>query len=256
MKEEIHQFFKLVEKYCHNMTNNAHNNHGAATVDPILAPEKVRKSEKREDTDYFMSLVEKYREITAKKPCVITLETAFEEENEEGNNEKLYNILNISYPKANFTKDRKLVADDEIWGVLPYKNYTPEQKYKKYRKICSVVRKESKAKEMKMDFVKKNLERARQMRQKSIERKKKEDEEVKAAAAAAKNKTKATKLNKHDKRSNGRFFKEERVLNNFYFLGREEEEVVEEEEDLGILYCVCKKKYGGELMTGKQNFSL
>jgi len=195
MKEEISQFFKLVEKYCHNMTNNSHNNH-TGPVDPILAPEKVRKSEKREDTDYFMSLVEKYREITAKKPCVITLETAFEEEKEEGNNEKFYNILNISLPKANFTKNRKLVADDEIWGVLPYKNYTPEQKYKKYRKICSVMRKESKAKEVKLDFMRKNLEKARQMRQNIVAQKKKEEEETKA-----KNKTKATKLNKNDKRS-------------------------------------------------------
>ena len=36
-------------------------------------------------------------------------------------------------------------------------------------------------------------------------------------------------------------------------IGREEEED-EVEEDLGILYCVCKKKYGGELMTGKRKF--
>lgn len=83
-----------------------------------------------------MKLVDKYRDKYLNIPCSVTLQKSYEDETRQD-----YEILDIAPPRLPPKRDRKLTIDDELWIIMPYKNFTPEQKFDKYRKILTKLKK-------------------------------------------------------------------------------------------------------------------
>ena len=137
MKREIETFFRALDKfYLASLSHPKILNPN--TVTPEMKPEnkflakKLKKLSQKNDTNYFMKLVEKYKELAAKRPTIITLQKTSKEDN-------LFSILDVIAPR-NLTQDKKrLQANDDIWKMIPYKHFTPEQKYEKYKKIMDKV---------------------------------------------------------------------------------------------------------------------
>jgi len=225
MKEEINKFVKMVEKYCIAMTNNQQSLNGAQ--DPILDPSlRARRQEKMKEINDYIALVDKYKVLTAEQQCTIMLEDA----NPEYPN-TAYNIVSVSLPKLNFTKNRKLTADDEIWTIMPYKDFTPEQKYKKYRKLVLKLRKKRKVKDLKSEILRRNVERAKHIKNEKAQQTQRNTKENKKEVKIAK-KSQA---------------KQCKGFSVFLCVILKAKQVQDESE---IIYCVCKSIYHGELMTG------
>jgi hypothetical protein len=141
MREEIERFFKAVEKYYVLLLNKPKNIDLTPTpailqnIDKSSLLKKKKKHRKKDDNNYFMNLVEKYRVQNVETPSTITLQRI-----PTKGSKNLYEITDMLISKPHSQKDRKLHADDEIWAAMPYKTLTPEQKYKKYRKLLVKMR--------------------------------------------------------------------------------------------------------------------
>jgi len=83
-----------------------------------------------------MKLVEKYKELLTKRPTIIALQKTSED---DSNN--LFKILDIITPRNPAQDNKKLSASDDIWKMIPYKQFTPEEKYEKYKKIMDRAKK-------------------------------------------------------------------------------------------------------------------
>jgi len=187
MRDDLTKFFKAVEKYYLTYLTDPKY---MQKIDPVLLLDrdnkdllrKKRKYVKKDDGSYFLKLVEKYKNECVPAPCVITVHKLPKQtqaidiegqENSQVNIEDLpdrYEILEISTPKPAPKRDRRLTPDDEIWTIMPYKGLTPEQKYKKYRKILIQMRKRKNNLEQK----RKEARKARQAQALAMERKKQE----------------------------------------------------------------------------------
>jgi len=182
MRDDLTKFFKSLEKYYIAYINDP-KNYGVA-INPALLQDKESKALlkkkkkyiKKDDGSYFLKLVEKYRGHFVKTPCVITLQKLPDRPPEalegpeggaiEEESKPRYEIIDITPPKIPPKKDRKLLPEDEIWVIMPYKGLTPEQKYKKYRKLSIKIRKKQLENEQKLKELKKKMKQNGQKREK------------------------------------------------------------------------------------------
>lgn len=146
IRDEINKFFKAIEKYYASYMNETQQMNLFAEHTPQKEPGNKaaikKKLNLKDDRGYFMKQVERYRDLSAKAPCSITVEKISEDMD---NNQ--YRLIEVIPPRLHTKKDRKLTADDEIWTIMPYKNLTPEQKYEKYRRILIKLRKKQEARD-------------------------------------------------------------------------------------------------------------
>ncbi len=132
MRIEIEKFFQAVQKgilEVKQTPKSAEKN--PETLDVFQQKEnytenKIRKQ--KDDANYFMKLVHKYKEKFPQDPITITLENSDIGE---------FKITEINAPIGNeeLTLKEKLRPDDYIWQIMPYKNLSAEEKYKKYHGI-------------------------------------------------------------------------------------------------------------------------
>ena len=162
-REEINKFFKAAEKcfafsyqdpqlFGQISTPNLNNasvfntvsvdSHRSSSLPPeskdrILFKKKksanTPTNSKKDDSTYFLKLVEKYRTKFHKSPFIISLQRQILDL--ELNSPGLYQITDIQVPKGQPDEHRDLVVDDDIWQLMPYKGLTSEQKYRKYKKL-------------------------------------------------------------------------------------------------------------------------
>jgi len=145
MKEEIEKFFKFAEKYCTTMVSlNYQRQRQGSLTEQITLDQNTgyQRMRRKEDDPSYLNLIQKYKEIISQKNSSLSLES-----NHKGESENVFSIKDALESHMWINKDKMLAADDEVWGIMPYKNLTPEQKYNKYRKICAKLRHENKAKE-------------------------------------------------------------------------------------------------------------
>lgn len=142
-RDEVNKFFKAIDKYymtylsepqSSGLSSGMSSNFGTfATEIPKLPKKKsyvtttTMAQPKKED---FLKLVEKFKKKMCKEPCTITLKEKIEDGLWES--KILYEILDIQAP---LDKDRELLADDDIWEVMPYKGLTADQKFRKYKEL-------------------------------------------------------------------------------------------------------------------------
>ncbi len=147
MLDEIDRFFKTIER-CYNnyLTENQLLNPGTEQALQKDLNKKLllkNKQNLKDDRGYFLKLVDKYRVRSFEVPWTLTVQKIA-----SGNPGK-FQLVDFTLPRASLRPDRKLAADDEIWTLMPYKNYTPAQKYEKYRKITTKLKKKQDVKEPK-----------------------------------------------------------------------------------------------------------
>lgn len=111
--------------------------------------ERIERKKKREEkkhvnkdvagmssTQLYLNLVEEWRKKVPENLYTITLEkkrlTLKDAEN-QFTKEEVYRVIDTNVPRANPSK--RLNMNDQVWSIMPYKNLTPQQKYKKYKKI-------------------------------------------------------------------------------------------------------------------------
>ena len=139
MKREIDTFFKALDKY-YIVSMSQQKTYDMGTPTPAIEQEKklltkkMKKLSQKNDSNYFMKLVEKYKELLAKRPTIITLQKTLEDDSND-----LFKILDIITPRNPAQDNKKLSASDDIWKMIPYKQFTPEEKYEKYKKIMDRV---------------------------------------------------------------------------------------------------------------------
>lgn len=149
-RDEVNKFFKAIDKYymtylsepqSSGLPSGMSSNFGLFSSEiPKIHKKKsyvttttVAQQPKKED---FLKLVEKYRKKMCKEPCSITLQERIEDGLWES--KYLYEIIDIQPP---LDKDRELLADDDIWEVMPYKGLTADQKYRKYKELTEAPKK-------------------------------------------------------------------------------------------------------------------
>lgn len=191
-REEINKFFKATEKYYNTFsfqdaqligtlatpTLNATSLFSTNSINPnrslSLPPEgqdrmliKKKKSantpthHKKDDGAYFLKLIEKYRPKYRKSPFIITLQQQVLELEWDSSNQ--YQILDIEAPRGPLDPNRELTADDDIWELMPYKGLTPEQKYRKYKKLGSRAHRKHENKGQKMMLDRKTTSEQKEM---------------------------------------------------------------------------------------------
>jgi len=136
MRIEIERFFQAVQKTIGESIKQTERT--LETVNELQKTEdyetgsKIRKQ--KDDANYFMKLVNKYKERFPHNPISISVETSGEG----------FSVTQINIPSDTPSKEtEKLYPDDYIWYAMPYKNWTAAEKYKKYHSIIS--KKEKKA---------------------------------------------------------------------------------------------------------------
>jgi len=135
MRIEIERFFQAVQKTIAESTKQTKlPERTVETLDELQKKEnydsgnKIRKQ--KDDANYFMKLVQKYKERFPRNPITITVEDL----DEEG-----FKISEINIPPNEEKVGEKLHLDDYIWQAMPYKNLTAEEKYRKYNSIITRV---------------------------------------------------------------------------------------------------------------------
>ena len=157
-KSDIFKFCRAIERYYQLYSSEetkakslllepkAH----SSLVESSTLSQKLKKSSKKTETNYFdspfmteskrkyLSLVEEWRKKVPSMLYTITLaKTRFLAKDKDNNivKEDGYTVIDTHTPRRN--PHKKLGADDEVWFCMPYKNLTPTQKFKKYKKIIN-----------------------------------------------------------------------------------------------------------------------
>lgn len=115
-------------------------------LEVLETPEKVKKIPKKpfipkklskyDPGTLYLNLVEEWRKKIPSKLYTITLIKARHTVKDEFGSiikEDVFKVTDTHIPRQN--PHKKIGADDEVWTIMPYKNLTPAQKYKKYKKF-------------------------------------------------------------------------------------------------------------------------
>jgi len=160
MREDIQKYFAAIEKqYAAYLLESQParpeiNTSRALTKEQAIQEENLKKKKAlsiREEGNYFLRLIDKYIAQHRNLPLSITLQSLPSEDGADK-----FEIFDINIPKINNRNKTKLSSDDEIWRSMPYKNLTPEQKYQKYSKLHSLMKKKQKIKLLKLKSTKKD----------------------------------------------------------------------------------------------------
>lgn len=168
-REDIYKFCKTVEKYY----NYCSSNKKPPKKQPVIAKPKTEEKERVEraggnkanqkqknkllketmatnSSQLFLNLVEEWRRKVPSSLYTITLakmrHTIKDDENQIIK-EEMFKVIDTHVPRADAGK--KLGLGEEIWTHMPYKNYTPLQKYKLYRKITKKMKDQETEKQVK-----------------------------------------------------------------------------------------------------------
>ena len=106
--------------------------------DPAKLPIKKQFFTK-DDACYFMKLIEIYKKKIPSQYSTITLQKVIIKDEENNSDKESYmHLETFLAPKSSYLPHRKLTSIDEIWNQMSYKNLSPEQKYKKYKKLLKL----------------------------------------------------------------------------------------------------------------------
>ena len=145
MREDLYRFFRAVEKqhtaYLTEMKQKGIEPGPAQTILKEQEAKSLHLKKKKalsikEEGNYFLKLIEKYIELYRSMPFSITLQHVLSEDYPDK-----YKLLDTSFPRKIVKNDKRLTPEDEIWSVMPYKNLTPEQKYLKYKRLYTQMKK-------------------------------------------------------------------------------------------------------------------
>ena len=93
----------------------------------------------KDDASYFMSLIEIYKKKIPSQYSTITLQKIIIKDEEDNSDKESYmHLETFLAPKSFYLAHRKLTSSDEIWNQMSYKNFSPEQKYKKYKRLLKL----------------------------------------------------------------------------------------------------------------------
>mgnify|MGYP000863141416 FL=1 len=152
-KEDILKFCRAAERY-HSLyaaaTKSTKTNSGenapqtdskdaqakSSALQKKLSLSLKKKLSKYDPGTLYLNLVEEWRKKVPSKLYTITLaKTRHTVKDDFGSivKEDVFKVTDIHIPRSN--PHKKIGADDEVWTHMPYKNLTPAQKYKKYKKF-------------------------------------------------------------------------------------------------------------------------
>ena len=148
LKDELDKFFKLAEKFCSTMAS-LHNQRQKQivlneTITTDMNSQQKKRGAKKEDMTSYLNLVKKYKEIASK-----ISDFELSKNNKKRDFENSFLIKEENKTIKSIISETMLTVDDEVWKIMPYKNLTPEQKYNKYKRICTGLKQENKIKDFK-----------------------------------------------------------------------------------------------------------
>jgi bromodomain and PHD finger-containing protein 1 len=212
-RDELTKFCKSIEKYyftyVHELKGTSNPDLDGLTDDQakLLLKKKKNKMILKDDASYFIKLVEGWRAKVPSQLSTITLQRVpikDQAEQKDG-----YILLDTSLaPKSAYLSTRRLTPQDELWNRMPYKHLTPDQKFKKYKKLLKMRGKRIALPNL-TKFIKKALTKSQSHKQKNREKEK-------------------------AKKGRGP--------------GRKKLDALHKEDDPNNLYCLCRKPYLGEFM--------